>query len=341
MLYKLLRTILFRFDAEKSHNMALKGLKLLNSIGLLKLLFKSPVNAPVTVMGLEFQNRVGLAAGLDKNADYIDALANTGFGFIEVGTITPKAQPGNDKPRLFRLPESNAIINRMGFNNYGVDHLITAVKDSKYKGTIGINIGKNFSTPVENAVDDYLICYEAVYNIADYVTVNISSPNTPGLRSLQHGEALKKLLSSLKLKQKELHLTTQRYVPIAVKIAPDLSLDEIKELAETFLSTEVDSVIATNTTFSREGVEGLRHANEQGGLSGQPVMVSSTEVVKHFCTIFEDRIPVIAVGGIMSAEDAVEKVKAGAKLVQVYSGFIYKGPDLVNQCAKALANINE
>ena len=340
MLYKLLRTILFYFDAEKSHNMALKALKLLNSVGLLKLMFKSPVDAPVTVMGLEFQNKVGLAAGLDKNADYIDALANTGFGFIEVGTITPKPQPGNDKPRLFRLPESHAIINRMGFNNNGVDHLINAVKNANYKGTIGINIGKNFSTPVENAVDDYLICYEAVYNIADYVTVNISSPNTPGLRSLQHGEALRELLSSLKLKQKELHLTTQRYVPIAVKIAPDLTADEIKELAETFLSTSVDSVIATNTTFSREGVEGLKYADEQGGLSGQPVMKSSTEVVKQFCTIFEDRIPVIAVGGIMSAEDAVEKVKAGAKLVQIYSGFIYNGPDLVHQCAKALADID-
>jgi len=339
MLYNFLRTILFCFDAEKSHNIALKALKILNSVGLLKLIFKSPVNAPVTVMGLQFQNRVGLAAGLDKNADYIDALANTGFGFIEVGTVTPKAQPGNEKPRLFRLPESNAIINRMGFNNNGVEHLINAVKNAKYKGTIGINIGKNFSTPVENAVDDYLISYEAVYNIADYVTVNISSPNTPGLRSLQHGDALRQLLSSLKLKQKELHLTTQRYVPIAVKIAPDLNAEEIQELAETFLNTEIDAVIATNTTFSREGVEGLPHENEQGGLSGQPVMASSTDIVKQFCKIFEDRIPVIAVGGIMSAEDAVEKIKAGAKLVQIYSGYIYKGPDLVHQCAKALVNI--
>ena len=337
MLYNFLRTILFFFDAEKSHNLALRALRFLNAIGLLKLMFKPTVKAPVTVMGLEFNNRVGLAAGLDKNADYIDALANTGFGFIEVGTITPKAQPGNDKPRLFRLPEANAIINRMGFNNYGVDHLIDAVKNARYKGTIGINIGKNFSTPVENAVDDYLICYEAVYNIADYVTVNISSPNTPGLRSLQHGDALRELLSRLKLKQKELHLTTQRYVPIAVKIAPDLSFDEIQELADTFLKTEIDGVIATNTTFSREGVEGLTHANEQGGLSGQPVMVSSTEVVRQFCKIFDDSIPVIAVGGIMSAEDAVEKIKAGAKLVQIYSGFIYKGPDLIHQCAKALA----
>lgn len=337
MLYKLIRLILFKFDAERSHNLALKAMSVIGSIGLLKIIFKPVVNSPVTVMGLEFKNKVGLAAGLDKNARHIDALAQTGFGFIEVGTVTPKAQPGNDKPRLFRLPESNAIINRMGFNNDGVENLIDAVNKSKYKGIIGINIGKNFSTPVEKAVDDYLICFEAVYNIADYVTINISSPNTPGLRSLQHGDALLDLLTQLKIKQKELQLINDRYVPIAVKIAPDLTKEEIKELVDTFIKTEIDAVIATNTTFSREGVEGLRFADEQGGLSGEPVKEASTWVVKELCDLFAGRIPVIAVGGIMSADDALEKINAGAELVQIYSGFIYKGPDLIHECARALS----
>lgn len=337
MLYNLIRLVLFRFDAEKSHNLALKAMSLLASIGLLKLLFKPVVDAPVTVMGLEFKNKVGLAAGLDKNAKHIDALAQTGFGFIEVGTVTPKGQSGNEKPRLFRLPESNAIINRMGFNNEGVDSLIKSVKKSNYKGIIGINIGKNFSTPVERAVDDYLICLEAVYVLADYVTINISSPNTPGLRSLQHGEALVDLLTQLKLKQKELGLINQRYVPLVVKIAPDLTDDEIEELADTFIKTQIDGVIATNTTNSRDGVEGLRYSTEQGGLSGAPVMASSTAVVKAFCELFDGKIPVIAAGGIMSAEDALEKMEAGAALVQIYSGFIYKGPELVYQCARALS----
>lgn len=337
MLYNLIRLVLFRFDAEKSHNLALKAMSLLASFGLLKLLFKPVVVAPVTVMGLEFKNKVGLAAGLDKNAKHIDALAQTGFGFIEVGTVTPKGQPGNEKPRLFRLPESNAIINRMGFNNEGVDSLIKSVKKSNYKGLIGINIGKNFSTPVERAVDDYLICLEAVYALADYVTINISSPNTPGLRSLQHGDALVDLLTQLKLKQKDLNRINQRYVPLVVKIAPDLTNDEIKELADTFIKTEIDGVIATNTTNSRDGVEGLRYSTEQGGLSGAPVMASSTAVVKGFCELFDGKIPVIAAGGIMSADDALEKMKAGASLVQIYSGFIYKGPELVYQCARALS----
>lgn len=337
MLYRLIRLVLFRFDAEKSHNMALKAMSLLSAVGLLKLLFKPVVDSPVKVMGLEFKNKVGLAAGLDKNAKHIDALAQTGFGFIEVGTVTPKAQPGNEKPRLFRLPESNAIINRMGFNNEGVDSLIDSVKRSKYKGVIGINIGKNFSTPVEKAVDDYLISFEAVYAIADYVTINISSPNTPGLRSLQHGEALVDLLTQLKLKQKELSLIAQRYVPLVVKIAPDLTAEEIEELAATFIKTEIDAVIATNTTNSREGVEGLHYSTEQGGLSGAPVMEASTAVVKAFCELFDGKIPVIAAGGIMSADDALKKITAGAALVQIYSGFIYKGPELVYQCARALA----
>lgn len=337
MLYKLIRNILFMFDAETSHNMALKSLNIVYKLGFSKLFFKKMVHDPVTVMGLTFSNRVGLAAGLDKNATYIDALSATGFGFIEVGTVTPKGQPGNDKPRLFRIPQANAIINRMGFNNNGVEDLIKAVKNSKYTGQLGINIGKNIFTPVENAVDDYLYCFEHVYAYADYITVNISSPNTPGLRSLQHGEALVSLLSALKGKQSVLNTSQNKYVPLAVKIAPDLTSEEIVELSETFLKTEVDCVIATNTTSSREGVENLQHGNEQGGLSGAPVKKSSTHVVKEFSRLFDGKIPLIAVGGIMSPQDAVEKIEAGADLVQIYSGFIYEGPGLIYSCAKAIS----
>ncbi|MDH5517772.1 MAG: quinone-dependent dihydroorotate dehydrogenase [Gammaproteobacteria bacterium] len=337
MFYKLIRHILFRFDAEKSHYFALNALKLLKRAGLLRLITKKTVEAPITVMGLEFKNRVGLAAGLDKNAQYIDALSQAGFGFIEVGTVTPKPQPGNDKPRLFRLPAASAIINRMGFNNDGVEALLAAVKKSSYRGVLGINIGKNFSTAVENAVDDYLLGFKSVYQLADYVTVNISSPNTPGLRSLQHGDALFDLLTQLKASQKELQSVYKKYVPIAVKIAPDLSDDEIKLLSDTFLKTAIDAVIATNTTLSRDGVENLPHAEEQGGLSGQPVKDASTRVVRRLCELFDGKIPVIAVGGIGSASDALEKINAGAELVQIYSGFIYQGPALVNECAQALA----
>lgn len=339
MLYKLIRKILFMFDAETSHNLALKSLNVVFKTGFSKILFKKTVHDPVTVMGLEFKNRVGLAAGLDKNAQYIDSLSAAGFGFIEVGTVTPKGQPGNDKPRLFRLPEAKAIINRMGFNNNGVEDLIAAVKKSKYSGLLGINIGKNFSTPVENAAADYLICFERVYTVADYITINISSPNTPGLRSLQHGEALVTLLTSLKDKQSQLNKIHNRYVPIAVKIAPDLSSEEITELSETFLKTKIDCVIATNTTFSREGVEGMLHADEQGGLSGAPIKNASTHVVSEFSRLFNGKIPLIAVGGIMTAEDAIEKINAGADLVQIYSGFIYEGPDLIYNCAKAISEI--
>jgi len=339
MLYRLIRTLLFKFDAEKSHHMALSAMKLVNTSGLSSLLFKKKIHDPFEVLGLQFTNRVGLAAGLDKNAEYIDALSNAGFGFIEVGTVTPKPQPGNEKPRLFRIVPAEGIINRMGFNNDGVDHLIEQVKKSSYKGVLGINIGKNFSTAVENAVDDYLICFKKVYAYADYVTINISSPNTPGLRKLQHGQALIDLLSALKNAQAEMQSEQGKYVPLAVKIAPDLSDDEISELAAAFISTKVDAIIATNTTFSREGVEGLENASEQGGLSGAPVRQASTEVVRKFSEKLENKIPIIAVGGITKPEDAVEKIKAGASLVQIYSGFIYHGPELVHQSALAVANM--
>lgn len=339
MLYKFLRFLLFRLDAETAHHVALSALKLLYKTGLSKVFGRPAVEDKYEVMGLQFDNRVGLAAGLDKNADYIDALSTVGFGFIEVGTVTPKAQPGNEKPRLFRVPEAMGIINRMGFNNDGVENLLANVGKTKYKGIIGINIGKNFSTPVENAVNDYLICFEKVYSRADYITINISSPNTPGLRQLQHGEALVGLLTSLKNKQQEMHQLTEKYVPLAVKIAPDLTTEDIDELAAAFIKTEIDAVIATNTTFSREGVEGMSNANEQGGLSGAPVFQASTEVVRQFSQRLNNQVPIIAIGGITRAEDAVEKIKAGASLVQIYSGFIYKGPKLIEESAQAISEM--
>lgn len=339
MLYKLIRYFLFKTDAEKAHHLALSAMKKVHQFGLSRLLYPTKVNDTFELMGLKFENRVGLAAGLDKNAEYIDALASVGFGFIEVGTITPKSQPGNEKPRLFRIVPAQGIINRMGFNNDGVDNLISHVKRSHYKGVLGINIGKNFSTPVENAVDDYLLCFQQVYEFADYITVNISSPNTPGLRKLQHGEALIELLTSLKQEQNKLQKKFNKYVPLAVKIAPDLTDEEIDELATAFIKTGIDAVIATNTTFSRQGVEQFENAGEQGGLSGAPVFDASTAVVEKFAKLLDQKIPIIAVGGITKPEDAVEKIKAGASLVQIYSGFIYQGPELISQSAQAIAEM--
>ncbi len=287
-------------------------------------------------MGLQFQNPVGLAAGLDKNGDYIDALGSLGFGFIEVGTVTPRPQPGNPKPRLFRLPRAEAIINRMGFNNKGVDYLIEQVKKRRYQGVLGINIGKNFDTPIENAVDDYLYCLQKVYPVADYITVNISSPNTPGLRELQHGKLLKSLINRLKSEQFVLREEFGRIVPIAFKIAPDLDADEVQEMAAIFNETKIDALIATNTTSSRDGVEGLPHSQEQGGLSGKPIFKSSTEIMHAFRQQLDSEIPIIAVGGISSVEDAREKFSAGADLVQIYSGLIYQGPGLIKKIIKEI-----
>lgn len=335
MLYDILRSILFRLDAEKSHNLGLKGLDLMDASGLTSLLYPKAEATPVDVMGITFPNAVGLAAGLDKNGDHIEGMAALGFGFIEIGTVTPRPQPGNDKPRLFRLPEAEAIINRMGFNNLGVDHLVEQVKVAQTDAVIGINIGKNKDTPVENAVDDYLIGLEKVYSHADYVTVNISSPNTPGLRTLQFGESLNQLLQALKDKQVHLQNQYQRYVPMAVKVAPDLTLAEVEELASTFAQFEIDAVIATNTTMERDAVAGMQYADEAGGLSGRPVFDKSTSVVSQFRQALPDHLPIIAVGGIMSADDAMEKFDAGASLVQVYSGLIYRGPRLINDIVKA------
>ena len=336
-MYLILRRILFLFDAEKVHVFSLRALDVINSIGLLRFFVKKRVHAPVTVMGIEFPNAVGLAAGLDKNAQHIDALSQCGFGFIEVGTVTPLAQPGNDKPRLFRLASDEAIINRMGFNNSGVDALVDSVKKSQRTCVIGINIGKNKDTALANAVDDYLACMQKVYEYADYITINISSPNTPGLRELQHGEGLTSLLTQLKAKQAELSTHYQRYVPLAVKIAPDLDKDEIEDIAQRLLSAGIDAVIATNTSNSRpSSLHCQKLADEAGGLSGQPIFTISTLVLQQLVSALEGKIPVIAVGGVSSAADALEKINAGASLVQIYTGFIYSGPRLIHDCAELL-----
>ncbi len=336
-MYSLIKRFLFLFDAETIHVFSLKALSLVSSLGLLRLFVKKRVASPVTVMGIKFPNAVGLAAGLDKNAQHIDALAQCGFGFIEVGTVTPLAQPGNDKPRLFRLPADNAIINRMGFNNAGVEELIRNVKKSHRSCVLGINIGKNKDTSLENAVDDYIFCMQRVYRYADYIAINISSPNTPGLRDLQHGEGLTSLLTQLKNKQAELAQRYQRYVPLAVKIAPDLDAYEIQDIAQRLLSAEIDGVIATNTTNSRPASLKCKDlAGETGGLSGAPVFELSTHVLKQLVGALQGKIPVIAVGGISSPEDAQDKIDAGASLVQIYTGFIYAGPGLIHDCATVL-----
>lgn len=336
-MYSLIKRFLFLFDAESIHVFSLKALSLAHRLGLLRLFVKKRVDSPVTVMGITFPNAVGLAAGLDKNAQHIDALAQCGFGFVEVGTVTPLAQPGNDKPRLFRLPQDNAIINRMGFNNAGVDALVKNVKNSKRSCVLGINIGKNKDTPLANAVDDYIICMQKVYAYADYIAINISSPNTPGLRELQHGEGLTSLLTQLKKQQAELTQQYQRYVPLAVKIAPDLDEGEIQDIAQRLLSAEIDGVIATNTTNSRPASLHCKTlAEETGGLSGEPVFELSTHVLQQLVEALDGKIPVIGVGGIASPKQALDKAHAGASLVQIYTGFIYAGPQLINACATTL-----
>ncbi|CAA0082297.1 quinone-dependent dihydroorotate dehydrogenase [Zhongshania aliphaticivorans] len=336
-MYSVLRRILFCFPTETSHHLSLASVSLLQKCGLSGLFAKPVVSAPRTVMGIEFPNPVGLAAGLDKDAKHINGLSALGFGFIEVGTVTPKAQPGNPQPRLFRLPEAEAIINRMGFNNLGLDHLLEQVKASKFKGVLGINIGKNKDTPAENAVDDYLLGLRAVYPHASYVTVNLSSPNTPGLRDLQFGQPLIDLLAALKAAQLALAEQYGRYVPMAVKIAPDMAEDDIRRVAEVFVEQGIDGVIATNTTIARDAVAGLPHGDEAGGLSGLPVRDSSTRVIRILADALQGRLPIIGVGGISDGESAAEKIAAGASLVQIYTGFIYRGPALIAEAASAIA----
>ena len=335
-MYGVLRHLLFQLPPEQAHNMALNGLDFVNRMGALKLVSRHPAPCPVTVMGLEFPNPVGLAAGLDKNADHLDALGNLGFGFIEVGTVTPLAQPGNPKPRMFRLPEHQAIINRMGFNNEGLDHLIANVKKRRYRGVLGINVGKNKDTPNEESEQDYRKGIAAVYPYADYITVNVSSPNTPGLRDLQFGDSLKQLLHAIKDEQLKCQEASGRYVPVAVKIAPDMDDEGIRFVAEALLEAEIDGVIATNTTISREAVQGHKHEQEAGGLSGAPVRDPSLHVIRGLYAELGDRLPIIGVGGISDGESAAEKIRAGAKLVQVYTGFIYRGPALINEAVEAI-----
>lgn len=335
-MYPLIRKVLFQFDPEVIHDFTIKSLKTMGR-GPLGMIYQSRVpNKPVNVMGIDFPNPVGLAAGLDKNGECINAFSAMGFGFVEIGTITPKPQPGNDKPRIFRLPEASGVINRMGFNNKGVDYLVEQVRKSQFKGVLGINIGKNKATPEENAKDDYVACMRKVYDYASYITVNISSPNTPGLRSLQYGEALNELLSAIKEEQNKLAEQYGKYVPIAVKIAPDLTQEEVEGIAECLVSNNIDGVIATNTTLAREKVEHLEHGSEMGGLSGKPVTDKSTEIIAMLSKALDGKMPIIGVGGIHSAEDARDKIAAGASLVQIYTGFIYEGPDLIRNIVKSL-----
>ena len=335
-LYPLVRPLLFALDAETAHDAAFGALDIATSLGIAKLAAPSRVAAPVEVMGITFANRVGLAAGLDKNAAHVDGLATLGFGFLEVGTVTPRPQPGNPRPRLFRLPSAEALITRLGFNNDGVKRLVGNLSRARYRGVLGINIGKNFDTPNERAADDYVACLDAVYAHASYVTVNVSSPNTQGLRDLQAEDALRSLLARLKREQSRLANVQGRYVPLAVKIAPDLSDEAIAGVARVLAKTGADAVIATNTTLARDGVRGLPRADEAGGLSGRPLRERATAVVATLAKALDRALPIIGVGGIFSGDDAREKIEAGAALVQLYTGLIYRGPALVDECVQAV-----
>jgi len=332
--YCLIKPLAFSLDPEVAHELTIQGLAVLGNNPFAPTPKPLPAT-PVKVMGLVFPNRVGLAAGMDKNGEAIKGLAGFGFGFVEIGTITPRPQPGNPKPRLFRLPEAMGIINRMGFNNHGVDALIANVKAARYQGILGINIGKNFDTPIENAADDYLICLDKVYAHASYVAVNISSPNTKNLRQLQGESELDALLGALKARQTELTQKHGRYVPLALKIAPDLEPEQITNIADALRRHRLDAVIATNTTLSREGVEALPHGQETGGLSGAPVFEKSTAVVRALAGALAGEVPIIAAGGITDGAKAKAKLEAGATLVQVYSGLVFRGQELVRECVTA------
>ena len=334
-MYSFLKKILFQLDPEKAHDAAFKSLELAYKLRFTGFLPKTP-DKPRTIMNITFPNPVGLAAGFDKNADHVDALSALGFGFIEVGTVTPKPQEGNPRPRLFRLTEQEAIINRMGFNNKGVEYVAEKLSKTNYRGILGINIGKNKDTPLENAADDYLFGFRHLWKYASYITINISSPNTPGLRNLQQGDMLSTLLQTLKNEQAAIFQTSKKYVPLVVKISPDLSHEELTDLAHVLLTQKIDGVIATNTTISRQGVEQSPYANEMGGLSGRPLQSMSTNVIKQLHVLLQDNIPIIASGGMMDATSAQEKLNAGASLVQVYTGFVYSGPNIIREIVKAI-----
>ncbi len=339
-MYSLLRRLLFLLPPETSHELSLR---LLDAVAASPArVFISPPKAVLnaqqgaTVLGLRFPNRVGLAAGLDKNGDHFNALAAVGFGSLEIGTVTPRPQDGNPKPRLFRIPSAEAIINRMGFNNKGVDHLVEKALQRNFNGVLGINIGKNLTTSVESALDDYLVAFRQCYQAADYITVNISSPNTPGLRALQHGDLLSALIAGLREEQHQLEAAHGKHVPIFFKVAPDLDDDEIADISRAFVKEGVEGVIATNTTSGRLGVENDPVAGEAGGLSGRPVFEISTRALRGFRAELPETMPIIAAGGVLSADDAQVKIDAGAALVQIYSGFIYKGPRLIHDCIKKI-----
>jgi len=342
LLYALARPLLFSLDAETAHNLTLPALRRAAALGLTGMVRK-PAPDPRTVMGITFPNPVGLAAGLDKDGAYIDGLASLGFGSIEIGTVTPRAQPGNPRPRMFRLPAARGIINRMGFNNGGVDAFVANVQASRFyqekQGVLGLNIGKNADTPIERAADDYLECLRKVYPYASYVTVNVSSPNTKNLRQLQGASELDALLAQLKGEQSRLADQHGRYVPLALKIAPDVDGDQIRNIGAALIRHGIDGVIATNTTLNRRDVEGLKHANQQGGLSGAPVFDLSNIVIRALKQEVGDAVPIIGVGGILRGQDAKAKITAGAQLVQLYSGLIYRGPALVRECANALRGV--
>lgn len=343
--YGLARRVLFSLDPEVAHEITIASLARTQGTPLRAAYSHARVKDPVTLAGLTFPNRVGLAAGLDKNARCIDGLGAMGFGFVEVGTVTPKAQSGNPKPRIFRLPQAQALINRLGFNNDGLDAFIANVQQSDLRRhqarsdmLLGLNIGKNASTPIENATDDYLICLDGVYPHADYVTINISSPNTKNLRALQSDEALDHLLSAIGKRRKALQKKHGKRVPIFVKIAPDLDASQVKVIADTLVRQGMDGVVATNTTLSRDAVQGLAHSEETGGLSGAPVREASNRVIRQLRETLGPKFPIIGVGGIMTAADAVEKIHAGADVVQIYTGLIYAGSDLVRDAARAIAH---
>lgn len=339
-MYRLLRPVLFTLPPEQAHAVALFGLAACVRLRISPLLFPAIPPSPTKVMNLSFPNPVGLAAGFDKNGDYLHEFARLGFGFIEVGTVTPRPQPGNSRPRLFRIPQADAIINRMGFNNNGVDWLVKNIRKSRYSGILGINIGKNRDTPMENARDDYLRCMEIVYPYASYIAVNISSPNTAGLRQLQAREQLSMLLQTLVKRRDELANQHHKRVPLAIKVAPDLDREQIVEMSSVFRQVGIDAVIATNTTIDKSSVSHLSHGTEEGGLSGKPLTQLSTEVIRQFRHHLPPEISIIGVGGIFSAADTAAKLDAGAELVQIYSGLVYRGPALVREMVEACIDIH-
>jgi dihydroorotate dehydrogenase len=336
-LYPLFRPLLFAVDPETAHDLVFSALDAAAAIGVAQLAAPRLPASPVTVMGLAFPNRVGLAAGLDKNAAHLRGLATLGFGFLEAGTVTPRPQRGNPRPRMFRIVEAEALINRLGFNNDGVERFVANVGTSGYRGVLGANIGKNFDTPAGRSADDYVACLRAVYPIASYVTVNVSSPNTAGLRDLQSGDALSALLKRLNKERSALAQQHGRRVPLAIKIAPDLDADAIGDIARILVRHKADAVIATNTTIARDGVAGRAHAAEAGGLSGRPLREKSNAVIRALASALDGALPIIGVGGIVCGDDAREKIAAGAALVQLYTGLVYRGPGLVAECVRALA----